>query len=237
MALAGKTERKQNMDKMMVRALMIAMAFYFLAFAPWTVHAQNPLQPTQILIGAPATPKPGGLLTVQAVLADSQGHPISEAVVYFTTQQKFLGSTSDVVLAQGVTNASGQAVVQFADDFSGAFALQAEFRGDTQYAPSNAATQVGAADAAQVYVEHIGVDIPGFNVPPVGAPMASVQSPQPGISGFIQSLWPAMNGWPIAAVLLLVWSMYLFAITFVFRAAASESDEVDAHSIIPRGLV
>jgi hypothetical protein len=225
------------MDKMIVRALMITMVFYFIAFAPSTVRAQNPLQPTQILIGAPAAPKPGGLLMVQAVLADSQGHPISKAVVYFTTQQKFLGSTGDVVLAQAVTNASGQAVAQFADDFSGAFALQAEFRGDTQYAPSNAATQVGAADTAQVYVEHIGVDIPGFNVPPVGVPMASIQSLQPGISGFIQSLWPAMNGWPVAAVLFLVWFMYLFAVRFVFRVAASDTEEPEAHSILPRGLV
>ena len=225
------------MDKRIVRALMIAMVFNFLAFAPWTVYAQSPLQPTQILIGAPATPKPGGLLMVQAVLADSQGHPISKAVVYFTTQQKFLGSTSDVVLAQAVTNANGQAVAQFADNFSGAFALQAEYRGDTQYAPSNATTQIGAAGTAQVYVEHIGVDIPGFNVPPVGAPVASIQSPQPGFPGFIQSLWPAMNGWPIAAVLLLVWSMYLFAITFVFRAAGSGSNDADAHSIVPRGLL
>lgn len=226
------------MDKMMVRALMIAMAFNFLAFAPWTVHAQSTLQPTQILIGAPATPKAGGLLTVQAVLADSQGHPISKAVVYFTTQQKFLGSTSDVILAQAVTNASGQAVAQFADNISGAFALQAEFRGDTQYAPSNATTQIGAAGTAQVYVEHIGVDIPGFNVPPGGAPLASIQSPQQGIPGFIQSLWPAMNAWPIAAVLFLVWFMYLFAIKFVLRVAASGSDDAeDAHSIIPRGLV
>jgi hypothetical protein len=225
------------MDKIMVRALMIGMVFYFLAFAPWTVYAQDPLQPTQILIGAPATPKPGGLLTVQAVLADGQGHPISKAVVYFTTQQKFLGSTGNVVMAQAVTNASGQAVAQFTDNFSGAFALQAEFRGDIQYAPSNATTQIGAAGTAQVYAEHIGVDLPGFNVPPVGAPMASIRSPQQGISGFIQSLWPAMNGWPIAAVLLLVWSTYLFAVKFVFRAAASGDDEVEAHSIIPRGLL
>jgi hypothetical protein len=225
------------MDKMIVRALMIAMAFNFLAFAPRTVHAQSPLQPTQILIGAPATPKPGGLLTVQAVLADSQGHPISKAVVYFTTQQKFLGSTSDVVLAQAVTNANGQAIAEVADNFSGAFALQAEFRGDTQYAPSNATAQVAAAAMAQVYVEHVGVDLPGFNVPPVGAPMASIGSRQDGIAGFIQSLWPAMNGWPIAAVLFLVWSMYLFAVRFIFRVAALAGEDADAHSIAPRGLV
>ena len=175
---------------------------------------------------------------MQAVLADSQGHPISKAVVYFTTQQNFLGSTSDVVLAQAVTNANGQAVAEFTDNFSGAFALQAEFRGDTQYAPSNATAQIGAAAMAQVYVEHVGVDLPGFNVPPVGVPMASVQSPQAGIAGFIQSLWPAMNGWPVAAVLFLVWSMYLFAVRFVFRVAAfGQARMRDTHSITPRGLV
>jgi hypothetical protein len=221
------------MDKMIVRILMIAMVFTSLAFAPRTVQAQSALQSTQILIGAPAAPKPGELLTVQAVLADSQGHPISKAVVYFTTQQKFMGSTNAVVLAQAVTNANGQAIAEFTANFSGAFALQAEFRGDTQYAPSNATAQVAAGGMQQVYVEHVGVDIPGFNVPPVGAPMASMGSRQDGIAGFIQSLWPAMNGWPVAAVLLLVWSMYFFAMTFVFRAAKSGSEsgseDVEAH--------
>lgn len=225
------------MDKRIVHALIIATAINFLAFAPQTVFAQSPLQPTQILIGAPAAPKADGLLTVQAVLADSQGRPISKAVVYFTTQQKFLGNTSDVVLAQAVTNANGQAVVELRDNFSGEIVLQAEFRGDTQYAPSNATTQVAAAGVGQAYVEHVGVDIPGFNVPPLGVPMASIQSRPGGMTGFMQSLWPAMNGWPIAAVLFLVWSMYFFAVTFVFRTAASGSDEGEAHSIMPRGLM
>ena len=225
------------MDKRIVQALMIAMAFNFLAFAPRMVHAQSPLQPTQILIGAPSTPKAGELFTVQAVLADSQGRPISKAVVYFTTQQKFLGSTSDVVLAQAVTNANGQAIAELTDNFSGAFALQAEFRGDTQYAPSNATVQVAATAMEQVYVEHVGVDLPGFTVPPVVAPKASIQSPQQGIAGFVQNLWPAMNGWPIAAVLFLVWSMYLFAVRFIFRVATLAPEDAEPNSIAPRGLV
>lgn len=215
------------MDKMIIRALIIAMVFSFLAFAPRTVRAQNPLEPTQIVIGAPAQTNLGKLLTVQAVLADSQGHPISKAVIYFTTQATFLGDSSNVVLAQAVTNRNGQAVAQFVDDFSGTLTLRAEFRGDAQYAPSSATTRIGTIGEEQVYAEHVGVDIPGFNVPPVRAPMASLQSQQ-GIARFIQSLWPAMNGWPIAAVLLLVWSMYLVAVRFIFRVAvlASEAGEV-----------
>lgn len=38
------------MDKIITRALMIAMALSFLAFAPGTVRAQSPLLPTQIII-------------------------------------------------------------------------------------------------------------------------------------------------------------------------------------------
>ncbi len=154
------------------------------------------------------------------MLADSQGHPISKAVIYFTTQATFLEDTSDVVLAQAVTNGQGQAVAKVTDDFSGTITLTAEFRGDTQYAPSNATAQITPGGEVQVYTDHVGVDIPGFNVPPVAAPRAALGSSQQGIAAFVENLWPAMNGWPIAAVLLLVWSMYFFAVTFVFRVAA-----------------
>ena len=220
------------MDKITIRALIAAMVLGFLAFAPQTARAQSPLEPTQIVVGAPSQSTLGQPFTVQAVLADSQGHPISKAVIYFTAPATFFGDTNDVVLAQAVTNGNGQASAQIVDDFSGAITLSAEFRGDTQYAPSNATTQISAAGDQQVYADHIGVDIPGFNVPPVGAPQASLQS-QPGILGFITSLWPAMNGWPVFAVLFLVWSMYLLAVTFVFRVAASGKEPASTPRRLP----
>lgn len=214
------------MDKITLRILILAITLGLLVCAPWSVRAQSVLQPTQIVVGAPAQSNLGGSLMAQAVLADSQGQPISKAIVYFTTQATFMGRTSQVELAQAVTNEKGQATAQIVDDFSGAFTLRAEFRGDTQYAPSNATVQVDSAGDQQVYVDHVGVDIPGFNVPPVTAPVAALPSPGQRIAGFIQNLWPAMNGWPVAAVLLLVWSTYFFAITFVFRVAANgDQDE------------
>jgi hypothetical protein len=259
MALAGKAERKSNMDKVKsrpviafwimqlarscprwnatsprriflratIKVLGAAVVISFLAFAPRAALAQNSLESTKIMIGAPAQSKLGEALTVQAVLADSQGHPISKEVIYFTTQSTFLSDSSDVVLAQAMTNGKGQAVAQFVDDFSGTITVHAEFRGDTKYASSDATTQIGSIGGQQVYSEHVGVDIPGLNVPPVGAPMASLQWSEQGIPRFIQSLWPAMNGWPIAAVLLLVWSMYLLALRFVFRVAALGSKPED----------
>ena len=218
------------MEKIILRVLISAIALGFLIFAPQAVRAQNSLTPTQIVVGAPSQATLGQPLTVQAVLADSQGHPIPKAVIYFTAPATFLGNTNNMVLAQAVTNGSGQASAQIVDDFSGTITLSAEFRGDKEYAPSNAATQVSATGERQVYNDHIGVDIPGFNVPPfVGGTQASAQS-QSGIVGFIQNLWPAMNGWPVAAVLLIVWSMYLLAVRFVFRIATLGNEPGDSTS-------
>ncbi len=214
----------QTLSPKTIRAMVLAMAIGLLAVAPRAALAQTALQATQIVIGAPAQSNPGAPITVQALLTDSQGHPISKAVIYFTTQESFLHGNGDVVLAQAMTSGNGQAVAQFLDDFSGTITLQAEFRGDAQYAPSDATTPVATVGEQQVYAEHVGVDIPGLTVPPVSAPMASIGSPQDGILGFIASLWPAMNGWPLAAILLLVWSMYLLAVRFVLRVAALGSE-------------
>ncbi len=37
-----------------------------------------------------------------------------------------------------------------------------------------------------------------------------------------------MNAWPIAAALIIVWSMYLLAVRFMFRIAASKKGNTDS---------
>ncbi len=213
-------------SRLVLAAPLFAMVIILQAFAPHDVHAQSTAEPTRINIGAPTQTNLGERLTVQALLVDSHGKPISKAIIYFTTHAAFLDKSGEVILAQAVTNKDGQAVAGFEDDFSGAITLRAEFRGDAQYAPSNATAQVNDAGKGQVYAEHIGVKIPGFNAPPVNAPMASFQSLS------IARMWPAMTGWPIAAALIIVWSLYFRAVTFLFRIAkpyneAEESTPAD----------
>lgn len=219
-----------------LRTLAVLIVLGLFAMAPQTARAQTALQPTQILIGAPPQAEPGASLTVQALLADSQGHPISHAVIYFTAQEAFLHSSSDVVLAQAVTNGNGQAVAHFVDTFSGAVTLQAEFRGDTEYAPSTGTTPLASSGGQQVYAEHVGVDIPGLNVPPFSRSTAALRSPLASVWSRLSALWPAMNGWPLAAALLLVWSTYFFAVTFVFRVAALSGSPDDASADPRRSL-
>jgi hypothetical protein len=225
----GKIALRQRKPLMMaMHALIIAMVIILPAFAPRDAQAQSQQEQTQISIGAPAQAEVGQRLTVQAVLVDSRGNPIPKATVYFTTQADFLHNSGDVVLAQAVTNNEGQAVARFTDDFSDTITLQAEFRGNAQYASSNAITQIAISGQGQIYAQHVGVDIPGFNVPPRFPAMASVQSQEFNIWLFIENLWPGMNAWPIAAALIIVWSMYLLAVRFMFRIATSKSGDMES---------
>jgi hypothetical protein len=226
------------MDKMRFRLLLAVWVIGLLAFGAVIpsrlVLAQNALEPTQILIGAPPTVTLGKPVTVQAVLADSHGRPISKAQILFTAEARFLGNQNEVVLAQAVTNANGQAVAEIVDDFSYGTNLRAEFKGDDQYAPSDATILINAASEQQVYVEHVGVDIPGYNVPPLTVPAASIAAPHPGLAQFIQNLWPAMTGWPVAAVLLLVWSMYLLTVWILLRVPAGSGGQGDTSDLESR---
>lgn len=230
--MAGST----HMLRKVMPGLIVMLGLALFALGPQSARAQSALEGTQIMIGAPAQADLGAPLTVQALLTDSQGHPIAKAVIYFTAQKTFLHRTGDEVITQAVTNGSGQAVATFTDDFSGAITLNAEFRGDTQYAPSVASAPVATSGEQQVYAEHVGVDLPGLNVPPVSRSMAAVQSPLASVWRFVLGLWPAMNGWPLAAALLLVWANYFLAVTFVFRLAALGSKPDDAVADSRRSL-
>lgn len=213
-----------------LRAAIIAVSFLLPAVP---VGAQTPQEATYIKIGAPHEALLGDPLTVQAVLVDSHGKPIANASVYFTAPAQILNSSADVNLAQAVTNKDGQGVAQIGVDTSGILALSAVFRGDDRYAPSKALTQIQVTGDSQVYAEHIGVDIPGFNVPPVFTATAYAQSPMPSIPRIFYGLWPAMTAWPIGAALIIVWSLYLVAVTFLFRIAAP-TGEIDPASSLSR---
>ena len=216
------------------KGLIVAAILIALLPMPRAAQAQSPQEPTQMSIGAPTEMGLGERVTVQAVLVDSRGNRISKATVYFTTHTSFLNHDDDVVLAQAVTNKQGQAVAEFQNDFSGTITLRADFRGDDRYAPSNVTTQIQVLGSEQVYVEHVGVDIPGLNVPPIGTPMLAVQSPSRGVSLFIEGLWPSMTGWPIAAALIIVWSLYFIAVTLVFRVAAPEGESKESTFVVDR---
>jgi Bacterial Ig-like domain (group 1) len=189
---------------------------------PNAAKAQAAKEPSSLRIGAPDHANLGEQITAQAVLVDSTGRPISKATIYFVAPASFLSGSGDMVLAEEVTNKNGQAVTDFTNGLAGSLTLRAEFHGDDRYAPSEASAQIDVRGDAQLYVEEVGVHIPGLNEAPPMPVGASLHQPFGGVTPDVQALWPSLSGWPIALVLMLVWSLYIFAIVLIFRIAAAE---------------
>ena len=163
----------------------------------------------------------GQKIEAQARLVDSAGAPIAKATVIFATPLTFLEGSNDVVLAEAVTDKSGVANAEFELRTSGAITIHAAFRGDDRYAPSTASAPITITGDTQLYVQRAGVRIPGMNVAPQLAPVV-LGAPSAGILPAIARLWPAMSGWPIALVLIVVWSLYGLVALLVARISRAE---------------
>ena len=176
--------------------------------------------PTTLTAAVPGQAQIGQTIAAQARLLDGKGAPIARQRITFSAELRFLESTSNAVLAEAVTDKDGVVSVTFDLRTSGSLTVRASFAGDTRYAPSEASAPVDIGGDQQLYVQAAGVRIPGLNEPPqTGAVMLAEPSP---IAGFFNALWPALSGWPIAAVLLIVWSLYVFVgylVTRIARAA------------------
>jgi hypothetical protein len=222
--MACRSERSEESlpttSHRLLRMTLYAALLTFALVLPTDVLAQGLQEETAIQVGVPSQAYLGARTTVQAVLADSAGKPIAKEVVYFMVPASFLTGSGDMVVAQAVTNQNGQAVADFENDLEGSLDLRAEFRGDDQYAPSNATAQLSVSGVGQVYIQQAGVQIPGLNQPPSAPSGAALTRPFPQVTQNVPNLWPSMSGWPIALVLLAVWSLYVFVVGLVFRIAA-----------------
>jgi hypothetical protein len=75
---------------------------------------------------------------------------------------------------------------------------------------------------SQLFVQSAGVRVPGLNEAPqtgtvvLGQPNELLQA--------IGGLWPALSGWPIALVLLVIWSLYIFVAYLVTRIARAQDE-------------
>ncbi len=164
---------------------------------------------TRIAAAVPPQAGLGQTIEAQARLVDSSGRPIAKATVTFATPLAFLGGSNDVVLAAAVTDASGVANAELELRTSGALTIHAAFQGNDRYAPSTASAPITITGDTQLYVQRAGVRIPGMNAAPPAIPGAA-------------PLWPAMSGWPIALVLIVVWSLYGFVALLVARISRAE---------------
>ena len=76
-----------------------------------------------------------------------------------------------------------------------------------------------APRGVELYVQTAGVQVPGLNEPPVAADATA----KGGFAQLLAGLWPRLSGWPIALVLLIVWSLYLYVAVLVGRISRAEA--------------
>ena len=157
---------------------------------------------------------------MQALLVDRFGRPASKATIDFAMPTDFLTGSGKMVLAEVVTDKDGRARAEIENRSSGAITLLAEFAGNDQYAAASASTPVTVTGDDQQYVEDIGVHIPLFNTPPSLTAGGNVT-----VIG--AALWPSMTGWPVAAVLIIIWALYILVVAHLFRLARA-SDALSA---------
>lgn len=181
---------------------IVTVAVFVMTLLAVTAPLAAASQPSAISIGAPATAQLGQHVTLQARLINSAGAPIAKARIVFVSPATFLGTSGDVVVASATTDKTGLATADWQVRRTGTLSIRAEFHGDDQYAPSKVAAPIVVSGSQQLYVQHAGVRIPGLNDAPVS-----------GLSG----LWPRLSGWPIAAALLIVWSLYGVTVFLIFR--------------------
>ena len=189
--------------------LAAAAALGGFAVFPLAALAQSAAGPATIRLTVPPEAQLGQDIPLQVRLTSAAGQPIAYATVYFTSPTSFLNVSGDAVIAEGVTDAQGVATASWRATRAGGLTIQAEFRGNTKYAAFKATTLLAITGEQQLYAQEAGVPIPGLNV-----------APNPGL-GFFAALWPRLSAWPIAAALLVVWSIYATAATLLFRIAAA----------------
>lgn len=188
-----------------LRILLFASALLAMAslFVP-AVGAEG-TEKTAMAIAVPANANLGQRVSLQARLVSASG-PIAKAKVSFVIPTTFLNNSGDVVVAEAVTDSDGLAATDFEARSTGSLNVKAQFRGDDRYAASEASAPVEVAGSQQLYVQEAGIQLGGLNAAPIGQTGA----------------WPhwALSGWPIAAVLIIVWSLYGTAVYFMSRISA-----------------
>lgn len=228
-------------------AASLAVALVLLAVsATGLALAQEPSGATNVTLSVAKTAQFGQTVQLSARLVDAAGAPISGAKVAFVVPDTFfLGVTSDVLIAEVQTNKEGVAEAEYKARDSGWLAVRADFRGSDRYAAARATGRILIDESpGQLYVERVGVQVPGLNAPPTLQP-ASMESHVGGIvprSSGLAALWPAFSAWPIALVLLIVWSLYAVAVSQMFQIASASLGEVapvrvgrDGHQAIAEG--
>lgn len=161
--------------------------------------------PTTLVVAAPAKVSVGQKVEVQAKLTTASG-PVVKATVQFVLPMSFFNTTADMVVASGLTDGQGLATATFQARSTGDLKVKAVFAGDASHAASNATAPMSVTGSTQLYKPDLGVRLRGLTSSPI--------SSDNGVTDWV------LSGWPIGALLVIIWGTYATAIYFMSRISA-----------------
>jgi Ni/Fe-hydrogenase subunit HybB-like protein len=202
-----------------VAALLVVLGTLFGLVMGTQARAADPV-PTRIALAFPAEAHIGQRIQAQARLTDAQGAPVTGAHIRLTTTIEFLGASSRTTLAEEVTDAAGEVMFDVDLRAEGTFDVRAAFSGNDRYGPSSATAKIALSGSEQLYVQEGGIKVPALNEAPIVAGTAA--SDRTGVAPFLSGLWPALSGWPIALVLMIVWGLYGYVAILAARISRAE---------------
>jgi len=179
---------------------------------------------TQIAASVPPQARLGQTVEAKARLTDASGAPIRSVIITFSERRSFLGATDRSALADATTDAGGLASATFELRTAGTLEINADFAGDASHDAATVSLPITVIGDAQLYVQTAGVRIPGLNEPPQTGVEAVVLGEPNGVLRTVAGLWPALSGWPIGFVLLVIWSLYVFVALLVTRIARATDE-------------
>lgn len=176
-----------------------------LLFAGWAPPAAADggaaVSPTRLRFDAAVRTSVRGQLVLTALLTTSDGTVIPGQPIEFLRAVDLFGRR-EAWLGQAETDVGGVAALAHMPSLRGPQVIVVRFRGDERYAPAEASAIVDVRDVVPVFVEG-------------PLPLAPVRQWMPVALGIVT---------------LLVWSLFLGALTLTARAIVSADDQPDAAS-------
>lgn len=173
------------------RLALLAVAFVSsVAFVLITGGAANAQQPEPDLsLRFRDGVATGSPLQLAATLLDPAGNPIAGALISFSIPTEFLNNTGDMDIGWARTGANGMASLDYAPRIEGEREITAIFDGNAVFAPSSITETLTVEQGPVSYRELSPVRVPGA------------------------------NKWMAAAVLLVVWGLFLSSMARIWLIA------------------
>ncbi|MBI2864996.1 MAG: Ig-like domain-containing protein [Chloroflexi bacterium] len=189
---------------------LFAIVFLLLPVVAWAEGTGTSLQLT-----LPAQAKVGDKVRITATLKDSEGRPIQNARIYFSSPTSFLNYKGEMEIDDALTDAKGIASVEFAARQEKTNTVNARFKGSTAYKAGEASGTIVVGASSPAYVARAGVELPSVDISPAVPNQVLLSAGLPSKLEF-----PIAGVWMLVLVLTVIWSLYMITMILVLRIAS-----------------